>query len=285
MFRIGEFSKIAQVSGRQLRNYDRLGLLTPEYTDPDTGYRYYTVQQLPRLNKILALKELGLSLAQIDRLLNEDISAEEIRGMLTLKKSQVEQILLEEARRFRYIETRIAQIDREGDFSDYDLVLKSVPAQRFLSLRDTFPHLGAVQLLGADMHRLLPAATDNRTMGHFMVIIHSETWEDEELDMEVGFIVPDDFPETVVPRDIGKMQVREVAAVPDMLTIVRTGVPSMGHGFYGATGLWMTANGYQIADRGREVYYRFAFPGREHESVAEIQFPVEKITPHTLSLP
>ena len=86
MFRIGEFSKIAQVSGRQLRHYDRLGLLTPEYTDPSSGYRYYTAQQLPRLNKILALKELGLSLSQIDRLLNEAISAEEIRGMLTMKK-------------------------------------------------------------------------------------------------------------------------------------------------------------------------------------------------------
>ena len=62
MFRIGEFAQIAQVSGRQLRFYDQLGLLPPAHIDPQTGYRYYSIRQLPRLNSILALKELGLSL-------------------------------------------------------------------------------------------------------------------------------------------------------------------------------------------------------------------------------
>ncbi|QDZ00755.1 MerR family transcriptional regulator [Nitratireductor mangrovi] len=67
MFRIGEFAQIAQVSGRQLRYYDQLGLLHPEHVDRATGYRYYSVRQLPRLNAILALKELGLTLEQIGR--------------------------------------------------------------------------------------------------------------------------------------------------------------------------------------------------------------------------
>ena len=71
MFRIGEFAQIAQVSGRQLRFYDQLGLLRPAHTDPQTGYRYYSIRQLPRLNSILALKELGLSLEQIGPLLDE----------------------------------------------------------------------------------------------------------------------------------------------------------------------------------------------------------------------
>ena len=53
MFRIGEFSKIAQVSGRLLRYYDEIGLLIPESIDPETGYRYYSARQLPRLNRIL----------------------------------------------------------------------------------------------------------------------------------------------------------------------------------------------------------------------------------------
>ena len=69
MFRIGEFAQIAQVSGRQLRFYDQLGLLQPAHIDAQTGYRYYSIRQLPRLNGILALKELGLSLEQIGPLL------------------------------------------------------------------------------------------------------------------------------------------------------------------------------------------------------------------------
>lgn len=47
MFRIGEFSRIAQVSNRLLRYYDEIGLLSPEYTDPQTGYRSYSARQLP----------------------------------------------------------------------------------------------------------------------------------------------------------------------------------------------------------------------------------------------
>ena len=72
MFRIGEFAQIAQVSGRQLRFYDQLGLLQPAHIDAQTGYRYYSIRQLPRLNSILALKELGLSLDRIRTALNTE---------------------------------------------------------------------------------------------------------------------------------------------------------------------------------------------------------------------
>src|SRR6266700_6643335 len=96
MFSIGEFSRIARVTPRQLRNYEALGLFKPQRIDPETGYRFYRALQLPRLNRIIALKELGLTLTQILRLLDENISAEEIRGMLTMRKAQIEQTLLEE---------------------------------------------------------------------------------------------------------------------------------------------------------------------------------------------
>ena len=91
MFRIGDFSKIAQVSGRLLRYYDEIGLLSPEFTDPESGYRYYSARQLPRLNRILALKDLGLSLEQIARMLTRGTSTAEIREMLALRKAHIEQ--------------------------------------------------------------------------------------------------------------------------------------------------------------------------------------------------
>src|SRR5262245_24206191 len=144
MFRIGEFAQIAQVSGRQLRFYDQLGLLRPDHTDTQTGYRYYSVRQLPRLNSILALKELGLSLEQIGALLKDKISPSELRGMLTMKRAQVEQSLHEEEARLRHIESRIAQIDRHGGISDYDVIVKSVEAAPFLSLRQSFDGMDQV---------------------------------------------------------------------------------------------------------------------------------------------
>ncbi len=277
MFQIGEFSKIAQVSGRLLRYYDKRGLLKPEYTDPQSGYRYYTADQLPHLNRILALKELGLSLDQIKRLLNDNISSEEIRGMLTLKKAQVEQTLLDEIARFRYIESRIEQIDRDGKLDDYDIVLKSIPSQRYLSLRHTFSSLYDVQLLGAELARQLPAQVGQSKLKSIMVIIHSETWEDENLDMEVGYLVTDDIGQHEIVVHDQQMTLREVPPVEYMLTLVRMGRPSLGHGNYSALGDWIDANGFRFAGSGREVFYRFPFVNQEHHAIAEIQFPVEKI--------
>src|SRR5262245_15393079 len=138
MFRIGEFAQIAQVSCRQLRHYDQLGLLRPSHTDRQSGYRYYSIRELPRLNRILALKELGLTLEQIGPLLENEISPQELRAMLAMKRAQVEQSLRAEETRLRHIESRIAQIDRQGRIEGYDVVTKSVAATPFLSLRRSF---------------------------------------------------------------------------------------------------------------------------------------------------
>ncbi len=74
VLKIGEFARVTQVSLATLRYYDQCGLLKPLALDPETGYRYYSLDQLPRLNRILALKELGFALEQIAQLLKEGLS-------------------------------------------------------------------------------------------------------------------------------------------------------------------------------------------------------------------
>jgi len=96
MFKIGEFSKLCRVPASALRYYANIGLLEPDHTDHFTGYRYYSFSQLPRLNRILALKDLGLSLDQIARLLDESVSPAEIRGMLRMRHAEIQQVLDEE---------------------------------------------------------------------------------------------------------------------------------------------------------------------------------------------
>ena len=75
MFKIGDFARIGRVTVRTLHHYEELGLLAPVRSDPMTGYRYYGLEQLPRLNRILALKDLGLSLDEIGLLLSQELSA------------------------------------------------------------------------------------------------------------------------------------------------------------------------------------------------------------------
>jgi DNA-binding transcriptional MerR regulator len=111
-FKIGEFSRISRVSVKTLRYYDEIGLLTPVRVDRFTGYRYYSADQLPRLNRTLALKDLGLSLEQIAALLDDDLPPAEIRGMLRLKRVEIQQHLEEEQARLARIEARLEQIEQ-----------------------------------------------------------------------------------------------------------------------------------------------------------------------------
>jgi DNA-binding transcriptional MerR regulator len=162
MFKIGEFAKIAQVSGRLLRYYNEIGLFTPEQIDPASGYRFYSAAQLPRLNRILALRDLGLTLDQIGRMLDGDISADEIRGMLFMRKAQIEQNLQEEIERLNQVELRLKQIEQEGHPWTADVVLKEVPALPILacSFRDIENQV-MWSVISAVMNRALPTPPKN----------------------------------------------------------------------------------------------------------------------------
>ncbi|MBJ8191708.1 MerR family transcriptional regulator, partial [Bacillus cereus] len=93
MFKISAFSRLSKVSLKTLRYYDQIGILKPRKVDYDTGYRYYSADQLLELNRILIYKELGFTLPQIKQLLQEDISLENIQGMFKLKRSEIQHII------------------------------------------------------------------------------------------------------------------------------------------------------------------------------------------------
>jgi DNA-binding transcriptional MerR regulator len=274
MFRIGEFAQIAQVSGRQLRFYDQLGLLQPAHTDPQTGYRYYSIRQLPRLNSILALKELGLSLEQIGPLLKNEISPAELRAMLTMKRAQLEQSLREEEARLRHIESRIAQIDRAGDIGEYDVVVKSVAATPFLSLRCSCENMDEavqmVRIVAEDGSRQIrPSLRDK------LIVVARNDLDAEKLDLEIGFSLLRATNSNVRLAGDYMLRVSELPAVDTMATIVRPGTNPASHTSFGAIGAWIEANGYEVAGPCREVFLEPVTgpPGFEGAPV-EIQFPV-----------
>ena len=124
MYSIGEYARIAQVSKRLLRYYDEIGLFQPVKIDRASGHRYYSASQLPELNRILALKDLGISLNQIQRFVRDDISPTEIQEMLSLKKAELEQQVLSELQRIRTIESRLKQI-QDRDSLVKDVIVKA----------------------------------------------------------------------------------------------------------------------------------------------------------------
>ena len=113
MLKIGYFARIGRVTVKALHHYDRLGLLKPVHVDPFIGYRYYDVGQLSILNRILALKDLGLSLEQVGQLMEGNVSRDEIRGMLRLRQSQLREQADEVAAELARVEARLSQIELE----------------------------------------------------------------------------------------------------------------------------------------------------------------------------
>jgi DNA-binding transcriptional MerR regulator len=112
MFSIGEFARLGGVSVRTLRHYDEIGLLRPVTVDPDTGYRGYGAAQLGQINRMMALKELGLSLGQVRRLL-AGVTLGELRGMLILRHAQLEHEIDQHKNQLLGVEARLRSIARE----------------------------------------------------------------------------------------------------------------------------------------------------------------------------
>jgi DNA-binding transcriptional MerR regulator len=137
MFSIGEFARHGRISVRMLRHYDAVGVLVPAMVDPVTGYRFYQAGQLSRLNRIIALKDLGFSLRQVQQILDEEVSAAELRGMLKLRQAEVAARIEADMARMSRIEARLLAIEREEKLPDEGIVVRQIPAVRVAELTAT----------------------------------------------------------------------------------------------------------------------------------------------------
>lgn len=108
---IGKMARMNRVTISTLRLYDEKGLLVPRYTDPQTGYRYYSIEQNTRLDMIAYMKDLDMSLAEIRRALEkEDLALME--DMLARKNEQIHQQMRQLKARHDAVERAIQSIER-----------------------------------------------------------------------------------------------------------------------------------------------------------------------------
>jgi DNA-binding transcriptional MerR regulator len=271
MIKIGDFARLSQVTVATLRHYDDVGLFSPVQVDQFSGYRYYSVGQLPRLNRILALKDLGFTLDQIASVLTEGLTPDQLRGMLKLKRSEVGHRLAEEQARLVRIEARLRQIELEDSMPEYDVVLKTVPSMLVASCRVTIPTNDQVPAY------LGPAFTETfdyvhwqgaRETGPCLAIWHTPADVYANEDAEAA--VPIDHP---VPG-ADRIQIYELPQVQVAAVVHHGNFEDFTQG-HTALMKWIEENGYQIAGPFREIYIK-----HDHrdltDSTTEIQFPVEK---------
>ncbi len=278
MFRIGEFSRLGCVTIDTLRHYDTLGLLKPEKVDPFTGYRYYSARQLQALNRILALKEVGLSLDEIARILQDNLTADELRGILKAHLALAESAIETAELRRERIVSRLNYLRLEEDMPAYEVTLKSVEAVTVAAIRESVPAIEQMPQRCEEMFGRIAGwmMANHLPFGSPMTIYHNEGYARENIDTECAFVIPG-IQVGQVPKPESPIEIRQMEALPQAAsTIAADDFYQKVDGLtpaYQALGRWIEDNHYCITGAPRELYYGSPDKG---DFTAEIQFPVEK---------
>jgi DNA-binding transcriptional MerR regulator len=247
MFAIGDFARHGRVSVRMLRHYDAIGLLRPAHVDPFTGYRHYTAAQLARLNRIIALKDLGFTLQQVHNIVDGTLSADELRGMLRLRRAELESAVAESHARLIGVEARLRAIEREGHMPSNDVVVKRIPAVRVAELT---------------------AIAESYEPGDIGPVI-SPLYDELLRRLEAAGVTP------VAGGEIkGDLAVRDLAPITEAATIVHRGSMDAVVPTGQALAEWIDANGYRAVGYAREV--SLECPENRDEWVTELQVAITR---------
>ncbi|WP_328466632.1 MerR family transcriptional regulator [Actinoplanes sp. NBC_00393] len=280
MLSIGDFAGLGRVSVRMLRHYDAIGLLRPAHVDPHSGYRWYTADQLSVLNRVLALKDLGFTLQQVQAMVEEKLDIGELRGMLRLRRAELAAQVEQDTARLALVDARLRLIETEGHMDTGDIVLKQIPALRVAELSATaagydhpssitenlsplYPRLmelmeqAGVPMTGSPIAYYRPAPTGP---GDETITVHAA------------------FPIGAAEVSGAGFDVVELEPI-EAATALHRGSMSEAFRTGQAIATWIDDNGYRTSGPGfaREVYLDCP-PGEFDKWVTELQVPLDSTT-------
>lgn len=269
MLSIGDFARHGQVSVRMLRHYDAIGLMQPARVDGSSGYRFYEASQLARLNRVIALKDLGFTLQQVQEILDEQVSGAELRGMLRLRQSELQAQIASDAARLTQVDVRLRIIESEGSMPTNDVVIKQIPAVRVAQLTGHAAGFEpesispVIQPLFMDLSARLeragigfagPAIAYYEETGDGSVVVHAA--------------VPVDLAE----KEGHDFVVVDLPAVEKAATLVHRGSMDLVLPDWQALGRWIDGHGHSSTGPAREVTLEYTEDPAGW--VTELQVPV-----------
>jgi effector-binding domain-containing protein len=270
MLKIGDFSRLGCVSVKTLRYYDEIGLLKPVMVDRFSGYRYYSAEQLPRLNRIIVLKNLGLSLEEISGLISNDPPVEHILQMLRVKESEIRQRLDDEHRRLVQVEEWLDQIKKEGSLPKLEVTMKKIEKQKVASLRDIIPAWADMHVIWDELCGYL-MEEKSHWAGPALSLCHDAEWKEKDIDVEVAVPIAEQM------RETDRIRLYELPGIEQAVCIIHRGSYEELKMTYQAAMQWFENNAYEINGPNREVYLHG--PGESSDPatfVTEIQIPARK---------
>lgn len=272
MFTISEFSRFAQVSADLLRYYDRIDLFKPDHINEQNGYRYYRIEQLVDLNRILALKEFGLSLDQIRVLLNESVSVDEISGMLKLQKLRTEELIQDELQRLQKIESRLAYLMNNDDMPTYEVKLKAIEQHVWVyAEKKAFEHLTTGEFFAYAYETLKPLLNKGLATYHICQLRHGEM---NHSDWAMGIMLEN---KEVNYQKLLSDTAFNLGYLPhynQVASTIFTGKMSDFYQAYNRLGYWIDEHGYQILDNAYEVIYQLDTTPNGDMNTIEVRIPI-----------
>lgn len=269
MFSIGIFSKINKITTKTLRYYDEIGLLKPEYVDDFTGYRYYTSQQLPKLHKIITLKQMGLSLDEIKEVINNPIT---IEVFLKLKEQDILKNIMAEKAKLLQIRSYLSSMKGEKYFM-YNAIIKELPKVIVASMRQVIPSYHALyelcpNVMAKEMER---AGCICDTPNYCFNIYHDGEYKETDLDVEICEAI------TELKENTDILKFKTIEAVPTAVCVLHKGSYETIGSAYSFAFKWIEDNEYEVIDNPRESYIDGIWnKDKEEDWLTEIQVPVKR---------
>ena len=279
MFKIGDFSKLGQVSVRMLRHYDQLGLLRPDHIDKFTGYRYYTARQLAHLNRIIFFKDLGFSLQQIKDLLNNNLATDQLRGMLMMKQVELEREVQDSHARLARVEARLQQIEQEGKPPPYEVTTKSADEMVIASVRQLVPKPQDMNYYCKQMYTTLYSGLDDLGISPRypeVTFYHNEEYPETDLDVETAVLISEQYLNVALEHP--HLKIRNAPAEKNVAALIYEGAfRNVGSAVLVLLN-WIGINEWNISGPVRELH--LSGPAHvngqvQEKAVLELQIPIE----------
>lgn len=251
-YQIGEFAELGGVSAKTLRFYDEIGLLRPASVNPRTGYRHYLPQQLEDLASILALKNLGVSLAQVRDLTAKRGSAVDRKAILNELKQTIEQSIQAATQSLNWINAALDDLgERQSPIS---VIVKRRPAIPIASLRVELNNYAEAPRFERELASALPS----ECMGTLRGVLWHRCADSGSLEAE-PFVALKKRVLTRVPCDLKQLPEATLACAYSGLD------DESAEQAYAAIRRWMNVRGYRLAGPKRELNLG---------QMLEIQFPL-----------
>ena len=267
--KIGEFSKMMQVTVKTLRHYEQKGLLVPYEVDEWTGYRYYSITQMQRLNTIRGLQRQGFTLEEIKELLEDGAQTPSIE-QLTQKIEETErqlQLLTERRNQLLKWMNSHKQIKTMEKFS-----IQSLPEIIVASHREVISGYSALGLLcvnkiGPEMQRL---GCKCPPPGYCFTIEHNQEFCAENIDIEYCEQVEE------MGYDSDIIQFKRLPAVEKALCMKHVGPYERFYESFTEALAYMEEQGYRLAGHPRTSYIDGIWNQEDPEKwLSIIQIPIE----------